>query len=252
MDELDMRRRCIAAPNDTDPQFLQWLEDQPQARQCQRQARQFDEQLRFALQQVEVPDGLNGRLLLGTGLKARQRIRRRWVAGFAMAASLLLSVGLLRTPGTAPADFQQLALNHVYDEMHHLEHASSPVSASLVGSLFEQLGGRLKGSLGEIRFAFMCPTPQGQGLHLIADNAAGRVTVLYVPEADRRTQAVAFADQRFSGRTLLPAPGGALAVIGENPQAVAQMEAALQQAVQWDSAPRLAGQRVPGSAEDAA
>ncbi|MGJ8668223.1 MAG: DUF3379 family protein [Oceanococcus sp.] len=236
MDELEMRRRCIAAPNDPDPAYQEWLNQHPGAKGVALQARHFDERLRFALQDVDIPDGLNGRILLGSSLRTPRRSRQRWLAGFAVAASVLISVGLWFNPSPSVAGgFQQLALNHVYDEIHHFEHPSGGISDSMVSNLFQQVGGQLKGSLGDIKFAFMCPTPSGEGLHLVADNSAGRVTVLYVPNASKGTQAVAFADERFRGSTLLPAAGGALAIIGENPQAVELMEQALDEAVQWQT-----------------
>ena len=240
MDELEMRRRAIAAPNDPAPDYQEWLSQHPGAQESVKQARHFDERLRFALQKVDVPEGLNGRIMLCTGLRSQRRNRQRWIAGFAVAASVLLSLGIWLKPELKTGgDFQQLALNHVYHEMDHLEHPPGGVSSSLVSNLFQQVGGQFKGRIGEVQFAFMCPTPQGDALHLVADNAAGRVTLLYVPDANEDTQALAFADERFSGSTILPSSGGALAIIGENPKAVEMMEQDLKNAVQWHSS-RLA------------
>lgn len=237
MDELETLRRCHAAPNDPDPQLRQAIQDNPAAAQAAEQARRFEQQLRQTLEEPAIPQGLQGRIMLRAGLAQRRRRRQRMTAGFALAASVLLSVTLsLRTPApTAEQGFGELALAHVHEELAHLEHASGSVTPSTAAALFRQVGAQVTGDLGSLRFAFICPTPQGPGLHLVADSAQGPVTVLYVPEASAPQQWRQFADARFSGRALGYAQGGALAIIGEDELAVAQVASRFASNVDWQA-----------------
>ena len=249
MDELQLRRHCIAAPNDQDAEFLAQLAAQPAAQKVAAQARHFDQRLSLAVNQVPSPDGLAARILFSKGIQLRRR-RRRLNIGLAMAASLLLSATLLLwpKPATQPqSEFAALALQHVYGEIGHLEHAGGTVSDTTVSGLFAQLGGQLDGklgaALGKVSFAFMCPTPHGRGLHLIADNAAGRVTLLYMPNTPSDENLSEFSDQRFVGLAMRPASGGSLAIIGENQQAVKLMANDLQEHLQWQTPTRAAERR---------
>ena len=235
MDELELRRRCYAQPTDTDPEFRAWLKDNPSAQDTARKTAQFDQRLSFALNQTRVPEGLNGRILLGTAMQARKRRRRQVFTGLALAASIVLSTTLVLTPppSAPPAAVSEMALSHVYGEIAKLESANQVISQTTLQGMFASMGGKLEGSLEQVRFAFMCPTPHGRGLHLIADTEAGRVTVLYLPETDVDAARVQFADARFVGYTMPTNGHGTLNVIAENREAVSIMSNRLSAQVQW-------------------
>lgn len=242
MDELQMRRRLIAAPKEIDDELRAALEQNPGTDKLRQSALQFDQQLQFGLQQAVIPEGLNDRILLNTDLKQRSSKRLRWISGLALAASILVSTSLsLRTTDQVqPASdttrgFQELALAHVHDEIHHLEHPPGQVSNQRVQHLFAEYGGELSGDIGEVQMAYRCPTPAGEALHLVVDSAEGRATLLYWPQADEQTKAIAFADHRFRGVTLLPQSGGVLALLAEDQQAVDSLLAKLDQNLRWSS-----------------
>lgn len=232
MDDLDILRRCIAAPNELDAAMNEAVSRSPAAARTRSQAQGFDHTLEQTLRTPPVPDGLQGRIMLRVGLAQRRR-RRRFGAGLALAASLVLAIGLSLRPVTPPATgFGELALAHVHEELSHLEHASGPVSPGTARALFREVGARVTGDLGALRFAFICPTPQGPGLHLVADAENGPVTVLFVPEASAPTQWQSFADARFRGQ-MRGYERGALAIIGEDARMVAQIAGQFERNVDW-------------------
>ncbi len=232
MDELELRRRCLADPRSTDPAFRRELAAHPAMQQAAAQALHLDRALGFALQQPAVPPGLEDRILLRVGLQ--QNRRRRRLALFGLAASLLVALSGLLWLAPQKQGFAQMALAHVYEEMDHLEHLpSAPVSDTRLAGLLQQLGARLDGPLEAVRFAFICPTPQGPGLHLVADGPDGPVTVLYVPGAQAAPGEQHFADGRFSGLTRALPEGGALALIGNSAASLQALDLRLRQQVRW-------------------
>lgn len=236
MDELELRRRCYAQPTDQDPAFRAWLDNNPAARDTARKAAQFDQRLSFAMRQPPIPEGLSGRILLNTAMQARKR-RRRIFTSLAVAASIVLSAGLVLAPTQEPAAaVGDMALRHVYGEIAMLETANQVVSQTTLRGMFESMGGELQGTLEQVRFAYLCPTPHGRGLHMIADTEAGRVTVLYLPETAVEPAQVQFADARFVGQTMATNGAGTLNVIGENREAVSIMRERLNRQVHWRAA----------------
>ncbi|ORE89305.1 hypothetical protein ATO7_05480 [Oceanococcus atlanticus] len=241
MDELELRRRCYAEPTDDDADFRAWLADNPAALETARKAAQFDKTLRFALNQPAAPEGLQGRILLNTAMHGRRRRQRRVFAGLALAASVVLSATLVLSP-PPPVDelpVSQQALSHVYEEIAMLERADHVISQTELRGMFREMGGELHGELEHVRFAFLCPTPHGRGLHLIADTDAGRVTVLYLPQTEIDPQQLEFADARFSGYTMATNGAGTLNVIAESTAAVNVMRQQLTQSVSWPEPTRL-------------
>lgn len=236
MDELELRRRCYAQPTDPDPEFRRLLKEQPAAQRVASAVARFDQRLRFAMNQTPVPDGLAGRILLQVGMERRKRRQRRY-ALFAVAASLVVALGLnLWQPRPAsPGSFGELALNHVYNEIQHL-HDAGAVPQATVARLLDRMGGVIDSELGTVRFASLCPTPKGRGLHLVLDGEMGPVTVLYVPGASDGERLQRFADRRFAGVTRVADHGGSLAVIGERGENVEALAERISQQIQWTAA----------------
>lgn len=242
MDELELRRRCYAEPSNDSAEFRAWLKDNPAAFETARKAAQFDQQLRFALNHPTTPEGLSGRILLNTAMHQRRRRRNRVFGGLALAASIVLSATLVLTPpSSTPTELEvsQMALTHVYEEIAKLDNADHPIGQSELRGMFHEMGGELSGELEQVRFAFLCPTPHGRGLHLIADTDEGRVTVLYLPQTQVDPDRIEFADARFTGYTMATNGGGTLNVIAENAAAVAMMRKQLKQNVSWPERTQL-------------
>ena len=233
MDELELRRHCYAQPDDSDPAFRRQLDNDPAAGRVARAVARFDQRLRFALNQTQAPEGLDGRIMLRIGMERRQRRQRR-IGLFAVAASALLVLGLGLWSGPPGGSFNNLALNHVYAELGHLEH-DGPVSPAQLDRLLADLGGERQGEIGTVRFAAFCPTPKGRGLHLVMDGDMGPVTVLYVPGATLASERQHFDDSRFVGVSLRAASRGSVAVIGEKGEAVEALADTLHENIRWSS-----------------
>lgn len=236
MDELELRRRCYAEPNDPSPEFRAALAEDPRARQLAENMRRFDRNLEAALKQAPVPDGLAGRILLRTGFERRRRRHRRQLGYLALAASVVLAVALTLLPLGGPRDFPSLALAHVYGEMDHLEERTA-VGEQQLRAMLQRVGGELTASIEGLRFAGLCPSPRGTALHLVVDGEMGPVTILYVPGAKLDGGEKLFGDQRFVGLARAQAQGGSLAVIGHPGEPLEQVAARLQQRIRWTEAP---------------
>lgn len=156
----------------------------------------FDRRLREALS-VPAPDELAERLLLTQTTRHRQRVHRPVVV---LAASLVLALALGVTwqLGVRPVS-EARALNQYVAA--HLEHepesltATTPVNLGTVEKLLNEYGLHLSGEMDNIVYAKRCPTPNGDGVHLVVRTAEGPITFIYMPE------------QRVSGRVDVDAGG---------------------------------------------
>lgn len=226
---LEVRRQLTAEPGSRDPALLAHLAGCSSCAAFARQQQAFEARLAAAVD-LPVPEGLSARILLNQSTRLRRRQRYRF--GLGIAAGVLLVTGLagmLLLP-RHPAPLEQTVLQHVHDELDHLagQHAVSPVQ---LRQLLAAHGVRLENGLGPVRYAGACRIRESEGVHLVVDVNDKPVTVLLMPDeslAERRT----FRDERFSG-VALPVTNGSMAIIGDDPVAVQQVEQRLREALHF-------------------
>jgi len=146
-----------------------------------------------------------------------------------MAAVLLLGfvavISSFVTNRLGDSDSQaldQVVLQHINDELHHLQDHKN-LSVQQVNSVLKDHGSKLKALPGRtINYAGACPIRNKQGAHVIVDSAEGPITVLFMPGefVGQRSQ---LEDGRFQG-IIIPTRQGSMAIVGEDPQQIEQLE----------------------------
>ncbi|MBT1446314.1 DUF3379 family protein [Shewanella sp. JM162201] len=202
MDELEFRRRAYGDPHSQEPEFLSAMQESPAREQFVAELKSLDRRVEKALK-VDVPEGLADKLILRQQLTAHHSQRRRTRYLIAMAASVAfvvgVSFGVLRF---GPVDLGEHALAHVYHEPKALLSDSTVELADLNASLASLRGlehARFEGEPGQVVFKAYCDFRGVRSLHLVLENAGGKVTLFIVPIEERMQLETQFADAKYQG-----------------------------------------------------
>lgn len=146
------------------------------------------------------------------GHRTSQSTTRQWAA----AAGLIVSVALgsllwLAQPRTSLA--QQL-VEHVRHESASLVRTPTRVDEAGLSSILQEAGIRLRPGSVQVSYAMSCWFRGHHVPHLVVQTADGPVTVLVLLQ-DSVNKPQSFGEAGFSG-VLIPAPRGALAVLGRD------------------------------------
>lgn len=188
MDELEIRRRLLANPQES-------INDlSAKDRQLQTELIELDKELAKALQ-ISVPTDLADRLMFN---KPR---RRYWP--FAIAASIalvsLLSFQIVQRSHRADNIGLQ-ALHHVRHEIFALQ-ATDEISLTEVNQLLAEVGGNLTSVGYPVRYARFCDFEGTRSLHLVFAKEDGMVTVFVVPKNHGLKPSPEFSDPQFFGKS---------------------------------------------------
>ncbi|MCE9679527.1 DUF3379 domain-containing protein [Shewanella sp. AS1] len=202
MDDLTFRREAYENPNSRSPEFLAAIQESPSRRELVAELKHLDQKLASALK-VELPEGLEAKLLLNQQLHSHQRRRKKTSIALALVASITLVVSLgyawLRL---APVDLGQHALAHVYHEVKALK-SEQDIDFNTINSQLASLdgvgNGHFSGQPGRILYSTYCDFHGVRSLHLVMQGAQGKVTVFIIPPESRMTLKHAFADNRYQG-----------------------------------------------------
>ncbi len=208
MNCLEFRRAVGADPGTAGPQLV------AHAKACEACARyrdgllRMDELIRHALK-VEVGVGSAG-----------APIRRRWVPRWAAAASLVAACALsllvwLSVPREALAE--QLVA-HIEAEAQSLVRTGDVVEPERLSDVLARSGVRLKSDAGSVSYAMSCWFRGQYVPHLVLQSDRGPVTVLLLTQERSVKQPDVFDEGGFHG-IVLPAPRGAVAVLGRDAEA---------------------------------
>ena len=230
MDDLELRRRCIADPSDRDEGFQRAKENKTEYMRLAEEQTRFDRQLKDVMESVDVPGNLAARIKLNHAMNRRALRHRIWTRSLALAASIFVGLAVALFFHTSPPDVQQVVLTHVYSELDHLDYRRD-VQLSDLQKLLQTAGTELQQGLGRIHYAGICQLPKQTGVHLVLEGKGGPVTVIFMPGeqvANRST----IKDDRFRG-VIVPTPKGSMAIVGEDRESIEETEHKLQSSLHW-------------------
>ncbi|UCE88557.1 MAG: DUF3379 family protein [Pseudomonadota bacterium] len=229
MNCLEYRRLMTIEPGSRDPELLEHAGKCAACATFNARLQRFEHNLGQTLA-VEAPEGLESRILLRQSVKA-SRARRAWNQRiYAVAATMLLTVGvvsgwmLTKYTQRVQAPLDQLVLNHIHDEEGHL-HERNDVQLAELNQVVNRFGVRADALPAQVNFAHPCPMRKDKGAHLVLAGKQGPVTVLIIPGEQVRER-TAVRDERFEGY-ILPTRYGALAIIGEHGEQLEEIQRAL-------------------------
>ena len=217
MNTNEFTQRAMADPWGRDPDFIEALRD-PEHRKLLDDIQAFDVSLKSALR-VDVPKGLADRI------KARNRNaaaaarkprtvrsvpRRRKAWRFAMAAGLVLSIGLAGFFGVRfyKAEhqlelLQTAVLRHSYHEPRSWIDRKA-VDERIVRATFRGFGVNTVRDIEQVTHVARCHLEDHDGVHLVVLENGRPITVYYMPKEPVNREST-MRDQRFTG---LIVPGG--------------------------------------------
>lgn len=233
MDDLEFRRRLIAAPYEQADDLLEALEEKPERKKLQANLQELDQKIANAFA-VDMPEGLTEQLIL------RQRIdhhnerqqKQKWY--FAMAASLVLVVTATFALWPQPhSNLANYALAHVYHEPATLERIDERASLPQINAKLASYGVTANQELGHVYYANHCDFKGKRSLHMVLEHQGEKLSVFIVPGLnDFETKPESFSDDRFKGELATHQNTG-LIVIGDNRNKVHSMQAHLKHSFDW-------------------
>ncbi len=226
---LDVRRILTATPDSADAAVLEHLRQCPACAHHAEDEKNFSRQIDAQLN-VAVPDGLASRILLQHGLVEERRYRRHRHYWQALAASVLLTVGLISGMllVNAPYSLEEVALAHVQEEGMALQ-AEGNIQLTQLNDMLAPYHLKLQQAIGRVGFAMPCHIRQYAGAHLVMDGEHGKVTVLIMP--GEYVMARKTLQQEDLQGLLIPVDGGSIAIIGQLQEPLEAIEARISQAL---------------------
>ena len=231
MNCLEIRRLLYADPKSAEPSsddemIRQHLADCAECKQFANNLGSFESSLK-SVSNVEVPDGLASRILLrqrlATGQNRRQRVAMATATVFLLGFIGVFSGFLTNGLNIFGSDsLEQVVLQHVNDELHHLNDHKN-LSIEQLNSVLEGHASKIQALPGRtINYAGACPIRKNQGAHVIVDSDTGPITILFMTGEFVRGRSQ-LNDARFQG-VIIPTEQGSMAIIGEDPQQIEQLE----------------------------
>lgn len=246
MDDLEFRRRAFADPQNQDADFLAAAQASPERSQLLQQLQALDARVGAAARSIPIPSSLAARLKAREEPAANDSIApskptaRRYVA---VAASLVVAIGLILSPGLITArpsasdlKFHDEVIGHVYREVARYDTKREDASLAQINSVLEEAGGHLRNvdriKQMHIKFANGCNiAAHSKGAHIVLDGEKGSVSVMVVHNSPVTTT-FDVNDSRFAGK-IIPFGEGNLIIVGEKDEPLEKYEAMISDAFEW-------------------
>jgi len=239
MDCLEFRRRLAAEPRARDTAFVAHRDScHAGCTEAWWRAQRLERRIEDALA-TEPPAGLAERILLAQATRMRVRTRR-WQVGFALAASLLLAVGVgtFGWDRSARADpLPAMSVAHLRGEAFALA-LTQPVSDGELRRDFAARGVALRAMPQGAVFVRDCDVGSWRTVHLVFRVNNEPVTALYFVGRDT-TRPRDFHHAGWQGREL-PLDHGTLLLLGADARGFADVERTLRQALQGSAQQTIA------------
>jgi hypothetical protein len=230
MNFSEFKKLIGADPWNRDPETLRARNSAPEFEAAAAEAEAFEEKLHSALN-IQAPADLLADI---KGISQQPAQRRNWMP-LALAASLLIAVGAIGMV------WKQ---SHQWDSVEayladHYSHDGAALVAGANGIVSEQDVVKIMASLdaaadqqlaGRIKFIKFCPTPEGRGAHMVVSTDQGPMTIIFMPKTQVTNGEMVEFDQMHA--FLVDLEHGSAAIIGQQSQAVENMEAVVRESLQ--------------------
>lgn len=211
MNCLEFRRQLGIDPQSIAADFVRHRAECPRCAEAATRAQEFDAALRRALQ-VEAPPQLAESILLAQATQQNRRhTRLRRGGALALAAGLVLAVGIGMRVNAQPLSTQ--AVDHLRMEAQVLM-STKPVSGEELRDAFAQRGLTLRQVPAGVTFVGCCPMKGHRTVHMVMPQGDGPVTVIYVVD-QRADQREDFQKDGWRGRSV-PLGNGTLILLAHD------------------------------------
>ena len=212
MNCLEFRRQLGTEPLSAAADFVRHKHDCARCAEAAARAAGFEAALRRALQVDAAPQLAESILLAQATRQNRQQTRLRRGGLLALAAALVLAVGIGVRVEAKPLSAQ--AVDHLLGEAVVLA-STQPVTAAAVRDAFAQRGVALASvPPGTITFVGCCPMGRHRTVHLVMSSRGAPVTIIYVVD-EHVAQREDFQRDGWHGRSL-PLGNGTLILLARD------------------------------------
>jgi len=209
---LDFRRLMETSPGDAGAQARAHASVCPACADLERRVALLDRSLRNAVR-VPVPENLEARILMRQSFHARRRPRRWRRAWPALAAGVLLLIGLALHAGRIVHRETGLhgELVALVEAADYALQARGPVRKELLDAALRPVGLTLREPVGEVSFAGRCLVRGKLSGHLVLRDASTPVSVFLMPE-ERVSRESSFERKGWRG-VLVPTAAGTVGIV---------------------------------------
>ena len=229
MNCLEFRRRCFAKPGNQDSEFVRHKRECVACAEFAVRMRDIDRTLVEALR-VDVPENLTSRIILRQSLQNGQVPSKHRPRRYAIAASLLLTLGLAVFTVISTTSFHRAVMAHLDGEWDSLVRRQD-VSDQKLMSVLDTVGSELKGDIGKLRHASLCDFSEYGGVHLVLEGRKGPVVVLLMSGNHIAAPKVMSGDR--SEGILVPTNNGSMVIAGNKDEALHGVERQVRAALVW-------------------
>ncbi|MEW6688493.1 MAG: DUF3379 family protein [Pseudomonadota bacterium] len=216
---LEFRRAVMVDPRRLDAEARAHAECCASCRELLAHSLGLEDRMAEALK-VPVPEGLAERVL------GRMTVPRRGAGWLALAASIVVAIAVaavIAWPHNDP--LARAGIDFVlYEEAQAILDAK-PADRAVLQRVATGLGIALPGQIGEIRYVGTCPFAGGTAHHVVVKTPLGKATLLLLPERPLASRLVASANGFEAA--IVPARGGAVAIVSPSARAIVRIEALL-------------------------
>lgn len=231
---LEVRRILGAEPQRRGPALMEHYKVCTACAAFMKEMLSLDARLSRALT-VDVPDGLEARIVFRAAFRPKHLHTYRWLAA---AATVLLAVGI----SFGVWQYQQNSMAVLGTAL--VAHVTNPAEAealdpgrpvlqdaSFVHGVLKHVGVRMQGSMDDITYARACPFRGELVAHLVVRGKDGPVTVLLLPHI-HVNKPTHFDERGYRGE-IVPAGAGSIAILANNPSPMQPIEQQFVSMVQW-------------------
>lgn len=248
MNEFEFQQRIQQDPKQLDAEMLAFLKAHPEKMEWVKTARAFDKRISSALA-VEVPEGLQERILLKNSFEASAANDRQWLKNLSVFAASFVGVVFIlnlwlaplekgRSVTTTPLLAQANEMEGAIIE-HIVEHSKDapeimlkqdvPLNEKDLKGMFSKVGAILNKPVEFMSYAGECEVDGEKGLHLVLQEIDGPVTIIVLPGKQIQSMQ-AFRKSGMEGQ-MIPVNGGVVAIVGQSFQQLASAQKHFFQAV---------------------
>lgn len=200
----DLRELFTADPRCHDPQALDHIDNCANCAQWLTELQQFEMQLSDAMQ-MEIPQGLEEQILAQHQQTEKQKVtplrriipHRKWHPALAMAASVLLVIGVVTTLNQGPDSelLEQEMLAWLSDQQPN-QHLNRQAPDAEVEKMFREVGAELIADIGTIHYCQVTKVKQHKVGYFVVSSDRGPINVMLVANGNRSiiTQSLADGD----------------------------------------------------------
>ncbi len=236
MDELEIRRRIYADPNDASDEIKQLCNDNAQFQELKNDMLDFDKKLLRAMQ-VDVPENLQERIILNQKLKS-PTTSKVWRSHFAIAASIAalfaLTISIFRPFSERHTLLVDHSLAHLQNEVGHIP-AETKSSLDELNDKLANFGAKVIDNvnlLKNVRFASFCTFQGTRSLHVIFKDDEQDVTVFVVPKNSGLIAQTEAQKANLYGKNVSMINADVV-VVGNNKATVNKWVSEISSALQW-------------------